>query len=72
MLVFSRYCFIANKGKLAWDKREIAVHLSDLPCGSVCTRHAQIGTVAIHHLLSFRVIDIDIFVNCNWVDTRWQ
>jgi hypothetical protein len=19
-----------------------------------------------------RIIDIDIFVNCNWVDTRWQ
>jgi hypothetical protein len=19
-----------------------------------------------------RYIDIDIFVNCNWVDTRWQ
>jgi hypothetical protein len=31
--------------------------------------------VAINKLISYNFlyfIDIDIFVNCNWVDTRWQ
>jgi len=23
-------------------------------------------------ILHITVIDTDIFVNCNWVDTRWQ
>jgi hypothetical protein len=43
-----------------------------------CARYSQVskftgggGRLSPHHEFGF-ILFIDIFVNCNWVDTRWQ
>jgi len=69
MSVSLKYCVTANKCKLAWDATvwdgwEIAIHLSNLTCSSVCACHTPPS--------EFLCSRYTYFVNCNWVDTRWQ
>ena len=40
-----------------------------LPYLSACTR---VNFVFTYFTLRHKVAEIDMFVNCNWVDTRWQ
>jgi hypothetical protein len=48
-----------------------AVHLSD--CMSVMTKHEELCCLHMRKICGDRGAGIyDIFVNCNWVATRWQ
>jgi len=38
----------------------------------IFTLHGPICTPPTNFIISPMDIDIDIFVNCNWVNTRWQ